>query len=73
MEVRMKILMISGLAALALLTGATSMLRSHQPAEGNVAETQVPVTQRQNAVGPSELPVQEFEDRSLVFAREPQR
>jgi hypothetical protein len=69
----MKILMISGLAALAVLTAATSMPRSRQSTEGSAVGTQMPATQLQQAVRPNELPVQDFEDRSLVFPRESQR
>jgi hypothetical protein len=68
----MKILMISGLAAFAVLTAATGMLRSHQSTESSAAGMQVSVTQLHHAVRPNELPVQEFEDRSLVFPKEPQ-
>ena len=52
----MKRLMISGLAAVALLAAATTMLRSHSPSSDR-------------PVGAADkLPTENFEDMSLVFS-----
>jgi hypothetical protein len=66
----MKRALISGLAAIAVLAAATTMLRSHS------ASTDRPVTvangmssQAPGAV--SKLPIEEFEDLSLVYSTAP--
>jgi hypothetical protein len=70
----MKGLMIPALAALALLTAAAGLFRSHSfstndPA-GTVGMARATSQEAQVALGTSKLPVDDFEDRSLVFPRE---
>lgn len=65
-------LMISAIASVALLAAATSMLQSHSlPTNGGVRTAGMPTVQElQTAAGAERLPVQDFEDRSLVYPRE---
>lgn len=65
-------LMISAMASVALLAAATSMLQSRSfPTNGAVGTAGMPTVQElQSAAGVEKLPVQEFEDRSLVYPRE---
>jgi hypothetical protein len=66
----MKRLMISGLAAVALLAAATTMLRSHSPSTdrpAGVADV-TSVQQSRVAAGASTLSVENFEDMSLVYS-----
>ena len=66
----MKRLIISGLAAVALLAAATTMLRSHSPSTDRAAGA-VDVTSLQQsriAAGVNKLPVENFEDMSLVYS-----
>jgi hypothetical protein len=68
----MKLLMISGFAAVALLAAATTMLRSHSPLTNHpiaTADTKSP----QAVAGANKLPIEEFEDMSLVYATVPKR
>ena len=66
----MKLLMISALVAIVLLAAATSMLRSHAP--DRVGTPGMPSTQElQRAVDTNKLPIEEFEDQSLVYSRVP--
>ncbi|TPQ30702.1 hypothetical protein C2U70_25805 [Bradyrhizobium guangdongense] len=66
----MKRLMISGLVSASLLAVATGALRSHSHSGGGTvgmaSRDAATVTQT------SQLPVQDFEDRSLVFPRDVQ-
>ena len=62
----MKRLMISGLAAVALLAAATTMLRSHSPSTDRPAAASL--QQSGIAAGASTLPVENFEDMSLVYS-----
>ncbi|MCP3466597.1 hypothetical protein [Bradyrhizobium sp. CCGUVB23] len=64
----MKFLMISGLTALALFLAATSIPRAHPPSVSHTS-----VAEMQKVPQQSKLPVEDFEDRSLVFPRESQR
>ncbi len=62
----MKLLMISGFAAVALLAAATTMLRSHSPSTDRpvaIADTM----SSQTVAGATKLPIEEFEDMSLVY------
>lgn len=64
----MKRLMISAFAATALLAAATTMLRSHTPSADR------PVAAVMSLQGPgtpdvNKLPIEDFEDQSLVFSR----
>ena len=66
----MKRLMISGLAAVALLAAATTMLRSHSPSIDRpvgVADM-ASLQQSRIAAGANKLPIENFEDMSLVFS-----
>jgi hypothetical protein len=62
----MKRLLISGFAAVALLTAATTMLRSHSPstdrpvATADIVSSQAPASVK--------LPIEEFEDMSMVYS-----
>ena len=66
----MKRLMISGLAAVALLAAATTMLRSHAPSTDRPAGAADVTSLQQSriAAGASTLPVENFEDMSLVYS-----
>jgi hypothetical protein len=67
----MKRLIISGLAAVALLAAATTMLRSHSPSTdhtvGAVGKTSL--QEPHTAAGVNKLPIEDFEDMSLVYSR----
>jgi hypothetical protein len=67
----MKRLMISVFAAIALFAAATTMLRSHTPPAGRAGEfaDAMSLQQLHTAPGVSKLPIEEFEDQSLVFSR----
>ena len=66
----MKRLVISVLAAVALLAGATGILRSRSVST-NVGTAAMPTMQElQSEAGVDKLPVEDFEDRSLVYPRE---
>jgi hypothetical protein len=66
----MKRLMISAFAAVALLTAATTMLWSRSPSiphpVGPVGMTSL--QELHSAAGVSKLPIEEFEDLSLVYS-----
>jgi hypothetical protein len=68
----MKRLTICGLIAVASLVAATTMLRSHTwPIVGTTRAARVAgVQQPQIGSQADKLPVQDFDDRSLVFPRE---
>ena len=68
----MKRLMISGLAAVALLAAATTMLRSHSPSTDHPVAT-ADTTSPPAAAGANKLPIEEFEDMSLVHSTVPKR
>ncbi len=70
----MKLLMISGLTALALFAAATSVPRAHPPSAAHTVGVGLPSLQEMHkAAQQSKLAVEDFEDRSLVFPRETQR
>ncbi|WFU69724.1 hypothetical protein [Bradyrhizobium sp. CB2312] len=70
----MKLLMISGLTALALFLAATSIPRAHPPSVSHTSAAEMPTVQEmQKMAQQSKLPVEDFEDRSLVFPRGTQR
>ena len=66
----MKLLMISGFAAVALLAAATTMLRSHS------LSTDLPVgasnitslQEHHTSADVNKLPIEDFEDMSLVYS-----
>jgi len=66
----MKRLMISGLAAVALLAAATTMLRSHSASTDRSvrAADMGSLPQSRIATGSNKLPTENFEDMSLVFS-----
>jgi hypothetical protein len=66
----MKRLMISGFAAIALLAAATTMLWSHTPTtDGPVAAASVMSLQGPGTPDVNKLPIEDFDDQSLVFSR----
>lgn len=68
----MKLLIISGFAAVALLAVATTMLRSHSPSTDHPVAT-ADMTSLQAVAGANQLPNEEFEDMALVFPTRPKR
>lgn len=71
----MKRLLISGFVVVALLATATTVLRSHSPATDRpfAASDMSSLQNSQTAASANMLPVEEFEDMSLVFSTEPKR
>jgi hypothetical protein len=66
----MKLLMISGLAALAVFVATTNMQRSHPLSVSRASVAGMPpVQEMQRQAQQSKLPVEDFVDRSLVFPR----
>ncbi|OAF19332.1 MULTISPECIES: hypothetical protein [Bradyrhizobium] len=65
----MKLLMISGLTALAVIVGATNMLRSHPSSENRASVAGMPAMREMHKAQQGRLAVEDFEDRSLVFPR----
>ena len=64
-------LMTSVLAVVALLAAATTVLRSHCPTTNGVGRAGMPTLHEfQGAAGTDKLPIENFEDRSLVYPRE---
>jgi hypothetical protein len=61
----MKRLMISGFVAVAVLAAATTMLWSHSSAHRSAAAGN---SSSQAATGAKILPIEEFEDMSLVYS-----
>ena len=71
----MKRLMISGLASVALLAAANTMLRSHSSSTDRpvgIADT-ASLQQSRIAAGADKLPIENFEDMSLVYSTAPKR
>ncbi len=70
MEVPIKRWMISAFAAIALLAAATTMLRSHSPATNRASVTagMMSLQELHAAAGVNKLPIEEFEDQSLVYS-----
>jgi hypothetical protein len=66
----MKRLMISGFAAVALLAVATTMLWSRSPSMGHPVEPAGLMALQELHSGDrvNKLPIEEFEDQSLVFS-----
>ena len=67
----MKRLMISAFAAIALFAAAATLLRSPTPATGHAAgfSDAMSLQELHGAPGVNKLPIDEFEDQSLVFSR----
>jgi hypothetical protein len=69
----MKHLIISILALFIAMAGATSILRSHTQVINKVAGTATGSTLQELGVrNGDKLPIEDFDDRSLVFPREAQ-
>jgi hypothetical protein len=73
MEVSMKRLLNSALVVVALLIAATAVLRSHPSATNFSATTagMMSVQEIGAAAGLNTLPIEEFEDLSLVYSAAP--
>jgi hypothetical protein len=67
----MKRLMISAFAAFAMIAAATTMLRSHTAVTDHAAgfSDAMSLQQLHSAPGVNKLPIEEYEDQSLVFSR----
>ncbi len=63
----MKQLMISAFAAIALIAAATTLLRSHSPSAVSAAGM-MSVQEPNTAAGVNKLPIENFEDMSLVYS-----
>lgn len=63
-------LVISGFVAIAVLAAATTVLWSHSSTRHAVAAEK---TSSQTAAGAKILPIEEFEDMSLVYSTTPKR
>jgi hypothetical protein len=70
-EVSMKRLMISAFAAVALLAAATTMLWSHSPSNARSvkAADAMSLQELHNAANVNKLPIEDFDDQSLVFSK----
>jgi hypothetical protein len=64
----MKRLMISAVAAIALLAAATSMLRSHSPSVGRPAGM-MSLQELHTTTDVNKLPIEDVDDQSLVFSK----
>jgi hypothetical protein len=75
MEVAMKRLLNSGLVVVALLIAATAVFRSHSSATSfSVGPAGLMSVQELGAAaGLNKLPIEEFEDMSLVYSTAPKR
>ena len=66
-------LMISGFVAVALLAAAITMLPSHALLGHRAATGMASSQQPQTSTAANKLPIEEFEDMSLVFSTPPGR
>jgi hypothetical protein len=71
----MRRLMISALAAVALLAAATTMVPLHSPTTARPAVTtgMTSLQELHTAAGVNKLPIEEFEDMSLVYPTKTKR
>jgi hypothetical protein len=70
----MRRLMISALASVALFAAATAMQRSSPPTALSAGTAAMPSLQElHTAAGVNKLPIQEFEDMSLVYSTKTKR
>jgi len=70
----MKRLLISASLVIALLAAANTMLRSHSPAtDRSFSASDMTSLQSRTAASANKLPVEEFEDMSLIFSTAPKR
>jgi hypothetical protein len=67
----MKRLMISAFAAVALLAAATTMLWSHSPSNDRpaISADAMSLQEIHNAANVNKLPIEDFDDQSLVFSK----
>ncbi len=65
-------LMITAFAGFALGVGATTLLQSHSLSTNGIADLAVQRQEIQNPGGTGNLPVEDFDDRSLEFPRQAQ-
>ena len=63
----MKQLMISAFAAVALIAAATTALRSNSPSAVRASGT-ISSQETNTAAGATKLPIEHFEDMSLVYS-----
>ena len=64
----MKRLMISAIAAIALLAAATSMLRSHSPPAARPAGM-MSLQELHTTTDVNKLPIEDVDDQSLVYSK----
>ena len=64
----MKRLMISAIAAIALLAAATSMLRSHSPSTARPAGM-MSLQELHTTTDVNKLPIEDVDDQSLVYSK----
>jgi hypothetical protein len=71
----MKRLIISAIAAVVVLAAATTILWSHVPSTGRTVGVAGNTSQQgpRAAAEPSKLPIEEYEDMSLVYSTAPKR
>jgi hypothetical protein len=70
----MKRLIISAITAVAVLAAATTILWSHAPSIGRTREAaDMTSLQKPRAAEASKLPIEEYEDMSLVYSTAPKR
>jgi hypothetical protein len=70
----MKRLMISAFAVVALLVAATTVLRSQSsPTNFSLGIAGMSVQELRAAAASNKLPIEEFEDQSLVYSTAPKR
>ena len=68
----MKRQLISAFAVIAMLAAASTMLQSHSSAtKFSAGLGMMPVQVLLGAAGSTQLPIEEFEDQSLVFSNAP--
>ncbi len=64
----MKRLMLSAVAAIALLAAATSMLRSHSPTAGRPVGM-ISLQELHTTTDVNKLPIEDVDDQSLVYSK----
>ena len=70
----MKRLMISAFAVVAFFAAATTVLRSHSSATSFAVRTAGTMSvQERHGVDVNKLPIEDFEDQSLVYSTAPKR
>jgi hypothetical protein len=65
-------LIISTFAAVSLIAAATTVLRSHSSLAVRAADM-TSLQERHSAAGANKLPIEDFEDMSLVYSRATKR